>query len=92
MSYRVQYQAHNGQQESIVFGNENAARTYAKTKKSASVTMVESEAPDAEIRRMSYRKSPPRKKAPKVEVPEMSESLSAFLSALLVKKTLRETT
>jgi hypothetical protein len=55
MSFCVEFQANNGQVETIVFGNEDAAKRYAATKKLAMVLPAEVDAPDAVVKKLAPR-------------------------------------
>ena len=102
MSFSVEYQANNGQLETIVFGNEAAANRFASTKKLAVVTPVEVEAPDAAVKQLAPRgkaRPPAKRRAKKPATPRVaaertapvasggfSSALADFLRERLAKK------
>ena len=53
MSYRVEYQANNGKFETLVFGNEEAAKKFASTKKLAAIEPVADDAPDVAVKQLA---------------------------------------
>ena len=53
MSYRVEYQANNGQFETVIFGNEEAAGRFASTKKYACVLPADADAPDVAVKQLA---------------------------------------
>lgn len=101
MSFRVEYQANDGQIETLTFGNEAAAQRFASTKKLAVVTPCEGDAPDVAVKQLAPRGLAKPRKAPKARKPaapraapkapaerrqSQGPSLMASIMAMLSKK------
>jgi len=76
MSFSVEFQANDGQFETVIFGNEEAARRFASTKKYACVLPADADAPDVAVKQL----------APKGKALTLARKASARKARLAGKK------